>query len=370
MRTTKRLRIFLLIIIASASIFFLAGCGQSPVSSAPPSEDGSEGKLGPSGEQLVLKMAASLTAKDILSVKGAMVFADLVEQYSEGRARIDYYPGEQLGKAKDQLNMVEQGLVEICYVAPAHVPSQLPLNTVAMLPSELTKSQDTAAIYWKLVNGVLLDEWKKYGVQPVWIFSSYAYEAVSKRPLRSIDDFKGLKVRTSGGILDQTAALVGATPVAMPGPEIYESFSRGILDATFVSYTSVPAYGLDEVITNATWGANFGVFPGAFVINLKKFSELPVEVQEAIRRAGEEVTRSLSLEVDKEVENLLADFKSKGIEVYQLSSEEKTLWQKSFEPMQEIWLDQMIKQGVTREEAEQVLNEWKRLVDEQKGVTK
>ena len=95
-------------------------------------------------------------------------FFDEVKRLTNGAIEYEYYPAEQLGKAKDMLALTLAGVVDIAYVAPSFVGDKMPLAAVAELPLSFSTSCAGTAAYWKIAqDGGILDkkEFKPLGVR-------------------------------------------------------------------------------------------------------------------------------------------------------------------------------------------------------------
>src|SRR3546814_8735514 len=84
-------------------------------------------------------------------------------------------------------------------------------------------------------------------VRPLFaiVVEPYQFYTASKQ-VRTIDDVKGLKLRSTGGAMDIFARKIGAIPVRMAAPEARESLSRGTLDGLIFPNESVMSYDLQS----------------------------------------------------------------------------------------------------------------------------
>src|SRR5438034_10448969 len=88
----------------------------------------------------------------------------------------------------------------------------------------------------------------------------------TKRPVRSIADVQGLKIRTGGGVAEQVAKALGASAFVKPAPESYELLSSGVADGVFFPLESIISFNLDTVLEQAT------LFPGGMYSSALAFS--------------------------------------------------------------------------------------------------
>ena len=116
-----------------------------------------------------------------------------------------------------------------------------------------------------------------------------------KKPVTSVADLAGMKIRTGGGIAEAAAKALGASPFVKPAPESYELLTAGIADGTFFPLESIKSFNLDKVVHYATF------FPGGFYsssfgffMNQEKWDKLPKPDQDAILSVSGEVLARLA----------------------------------------------------------------------------
>ncbi|MDD2737226.1 MAG: TRAP transporter substrate-binding protein DctP [Desulfuromonadaceae bacterium] len=321
--------------------------------------------IGAQQEVITLKLADSVPVTHLNATVVAKTFIDRVTQLTNGRVKIQYFPAEQLGKQKDLLNLNSQGVADIALLPPSYLAGQLPLNTVMILPSFSTASEGTAIYSRLLASGVLANEFKRYGLKPLFVHTTPPYDVVTKsKQIKSPADLKGMKFHTSGGLYNEIAKQYGIVSVTMPGPEMYEATQRGVVEGLLLSYPAVKSYKLFEIVKYLTYGANFGCYPVVYTINEQKWQTLPEDIKKAINQASVETSKIAGEAWDKEEERLLREFKQKGIVVYELSSQEKANWRKSSSELGLLWVADMEKKGLpgkkVYEQFQKALNESKK----------
>lgn len=330
-------RIIAVMALLTLLTFTLTGCGDKKETQQPANAP---------QQVITLKMADIFPVTHVYANDVAKFFIKRVEELTKGKVKIEYYPSEQLGKQKDLLNLTSQGVADIGYMAPTVLAGQLPLNTVMALPN-FTSSLDGSKIYMKLANGVLADEFKKYGVKPLYTFTTPQYDVCTvKKEIKKPEDLKGLKLRTPGGIYDRIAQAYEVTPVVIPTTEVYEGTQRGVVDGFFMNYVTMNSYKLNELVKYTTQGAKFGAFPIVECINEKTFEKLPDDVKKAIIQAGVETSLHAGEVNDREAAKLGEEFEKKGLKIYRLTPEEEILWKEPIKNISQVWIEDMEKKGL------------------------
>ncbi len=298
----------------------------------------------PASAQVVLKVADSFPTSHYISINGAKKFMDEATRLSGGKVTFEYFPTQQLGKAKDMLPLTLSGVTDIGYIVSSYAPDKLPLSGVVELPGMFSTSCEGTAAYMKLArDGYLYEhEFKPNGVKPLMAFALGAYQVFTKSaPIHKLDDLKGLKIRASGGAFEPSLRTLGAIPVRMAAPEIRESLMRGTIDGSVGPYVSAKPYGLDTVVKFGTVGASFGSFSATYSISQKKWDSLPPDIQKALSDAGDIATKWLCSVVDKQESGATADIEAMGAKLWYLNAAEKADLRKQLAPVHEEWVKRL-----------------------------
>lgn len=250
-----------------------------------------------------LALGGTATAQDTITLRAAdhyspaaltpkytiQYFMDYVKEKAGDRVAFEYYPSEQLGKAKDMLALTQQGAVDIGFIAAAYVSDKMPLSAVAELPGTYATSCEGVKAYWKLANdGILAEqEFAKNGIKPVLAFVLPPYQILTREPVETIEDLAGLKLRSGGSAQDITIKALGAVPVRMGGAEVHEALTRGTLDGAVFPLQSAIDFGLTETLKATTIGQNFGGFATTYAMSLDKWDALPDDLKAIFEEAGE-----------------------------------------------------------------------------------
>lgn len=261
--------------------------------------------LGPStlrADPTVLRVADYLPTGHFISKFMAEVWMDRVLELTNGEVAFDYFPGEQLGKAKDLLSLTQSGVADVGLAAPSYITDKLPLSSVAELPAEFSNSCEGTLAIWPLLRpGGIIDknELEPLGVRALFALVLAPYQLyLADSPIDGVNAVQGLKLRAAGGPKVLITRRLGGVPVQMGAPEIMESLSRGTIDGILLSHSSVADYDLHHHLQYGTEGENFGSAVIMYVINLRAWNKTPPELQEVFTRAGEEVVESSCVETD------------------------------------------------------------------------
>ena len=293
-------------------------------------------------DKISLKLADSLPIGHIIHESVTKPFIEAVAKRTNGDVTITHYPAEQLGKAKDLLRLTQSGVIDIGYIVPSYASDKMPLTAVAELPGGFRNACQGTAAYWALTrDGKFLAE-KEFvpnGIRPLITFALPTYQILlsSRKPINSLADIEGLKIRTAGGALDLMMRGIKAVPIRMSPPEIYESMSRGTLDGAMLGYQSAAAYDLLGLLKTGTLNEPLSSVVITYSISAAKWKALPESVQKVLAEEGERITKESCAKFAHAEEQALAKAKEKGIKLIQFSSEDEKAMATVFDSVSQDW---------------------------------
>jgi len=260
----------------------------------------------------------------------------------------EYYPAEQLGKAKDLLPLTQSGVIDIAYVAPGFVSDKLPLSVVPELPLPFSGSCMATRAYWNLVKpGGVLDkkEFAPNGVRVLYTIVLPPYQVFTRKPFAGLKELDGMKIRTSGSAKELLLRKLNAVPVLMPTPEVYESLSRGTIDGVLFPFNSLAPYDIDKLSKTGTIGQNFGSFVATWVVSEKRFQSLPPALQVEITAIGEESIGRVCQQVEKDEAEDIEKLKRLGVKLHTLSPADHSLLAKVSQEVTAEWAQNLDRRG-------------------------
>jgi TRAP-type C4-dicarboxylate transport system substrate-binding protein len=263
-----------------------------------------------------LRLADSLPVGHFLAESGTRFFMDRVKEISGGKVTFEYYPAEQLGKAKDLLSLTRSGIVDVGYVVPSYTSDKMPLSAVAELPGPFVTACQRTLAYFGLARSGLIDEaeFKPNGVRILFTLVAPAYQLfTATRRIEGLKSMAGLKVRTTGGAMDATVKHFEGIPVRMAAPDLYQSLSRGTVDGLLFPYASVVSYDLGGLTKYGTTGVNLGSAALTYVIGLDRWKRLSPEARAALEQAGEEATHHACEAADRDSARDQETLRGKGV---------------------------------------------------------
>jgi TRAP-type C4-dicarboxylate transport system substrate-binding protein len=208
----------------------------------------------------------------------------MMEEKSGGKLKFKVYPSAALAKPNDFLEAVTSGGIDIVMGYAGFHPGRFPVAEVSGLPFlNYTSVRCASKTYLELYKTVpeFAKDWQ--GVKVLWFQTEPPMQLhTSKKPIRTLGDLKGVKLKISGQPAPYLNSL-GATSIVMASPEVYDALSKGVIDGTIYPWEAIKGWNLQEMSYYHTW-LNFFANPFYVVMNLEKWKSLPPDIKTLIDR--------------------------------------------------------------------------------------
>ena len=274
-------------------------------------------------------------------------WASEVEKATNGRVKFQSLP-KAPAAPPGTFDAVRDGLVDLSYVTASYTPARHILPLMAELPGAGNTAEINSVAYsrihWKHFQK--LGEYK--GVKLLAVWTHGPGQMFTKKPLKSLADFKNQKIRTGGGIAEQVANALGASAFVKPAPESYELLNSGVADGVFFPFESIVSFKLDKVIGQAT------VFPGGlysssfgFFMNEDKWNRIPKQDQAIIEKYSYEyAARSNGQSWDRADKVGLDALKAAGANIVTADAAMQAEAKKRAGPIIEDWVKKASAKGI------------------------
>ncbi|MDD2600130.1 MAG: TRAP transporter substrate-binding protein [Kiritimatiellae bacterium] len=263
--------------------------------------------------------------------KLAVEWADEINQRTEGRVKITVFPGGSLTKAPQCYQGVVDGASDIGQSAFAYSRGRFPMLEGLDLPVGYPDGASATRIA-----NALVAQFNPAEIQDTQMMYVHAHGPgilASKKPIKSLADLKGLKVRATGFCTKVVEAL-GGSPISMSQGEAYEALQKGVVDATLCPIETLKGWKQAEVINCVTESQCVGYTTAFFVtMNKERWAKLPTDIQQIIMDINREwVVKHGQAWSDADSEGR-AYVKSLDKEFFALSFEEQKLWSNLVAPL-------------------------------------
>ncbi|SFA42410.1 TRAP-type C4-dicarboxylate transport system, substrate-binding protein [Paracoccus halophilus] len=267
-------------------------------------------------------------------------FNDEIAAATGGDLTVRVYSGGELGPGPaEQYNRAVDGVADIVFGLPGYTASTFPLTLVTELPGIIEPETGTQRMLDNL--DALSQEYRRVKLIGLWSNAPNLL-FMADRPVRTLDDLRGMKIRVPSRNAGLVIEAWGASPVSMPAPDIYNAMQTGVLDGAFIDGTTTFSFRLSEVTKYITTGMDSSLSSFFLLMNRDSFGDLDEAEQAAVIEAG----RNASLRANRiqleGAERGLAEFAATaGKEVIELSPEEADRFNKAAAPVVQRILDEV-----------------------------
>ncbi|MCB2102054.1 MAG: TRAP transporter substrate-binding protein [Rhodobacterales bacterium] len=254
--------------------------------------------------------------------------------------------GSAFGHVAKQLDQVRAGVVDIAHGLTGIPRGRLPRTTIIDMPF-LTKSADSASkTLWGLYeSGTLKPEYKGLKVLALHAHNPGKIHTRDK-PVNSIEDLKGLRIRFPSLAISMMLKHLGASPVGLPPTQVYENLQKGVIDGTVFPWEAVNGFKLYEVL-NHHLDASVYTTSFYFVMNQRKFDSLPGKVKGCIDSlSGQTLVNKFGPWWDAWDKPGLEAVLKKGNTVTAVDDATRAQWLAALKPMVDEYLAALKEQGV------------------------
>ncbi len=238
-----------------------------------------------------------------------------VEKRTGGKVKVQTFPGSTLLPAKNIFDGVVAGMADIGNFAMSYQPGRFPVSEAIDLPVGFRNARSASMALFDLIEKYRPKEFRN--VKVITVFTCPPADIMTRMPVRSLKEIKGLELRTSGTGTEVIKRL-GAIPIGMPQSETPEAIQKSIVKGNVSSMEILKDFNFAAYLPYAT-EANLFVVSFAVVMNKDKWNSLPEDVKKVIDGLAREHSEWTGAYVDEHVREALEWSRKKyGHKVIQL----------------------------------------------------
>ena len=276
-------------------------------------------------------------------------WAEEVEAATNGQLKFRIFPGGQLGKPPHQYESAVKGLTDIAFGLHSYTTGRFPLTAVMEMPFLVHNAEAGSKVLWEVYEKYLMDEHKDTKV--LWLFCHGAGQVfTTKKQVKTLEDFKGMKMRSPGKIMSEVLQKFGASPVGMPITQVYTGLERGLLDGVIAPWETMRPFRFYEKTKYATT-ADLYSMTFFVTMNKKKYNSLPADLKKVI---DDHIGEKMAIKAGKAYDDSDAPGKvlaiSKGMTEYTLPPAELERWKKAASVVVDEWVADMNAKGLPGKE--------------------
>ncbi|WP_028671998.1 TRAP transporter substrate-binding protein [Saccharospirillum impatiens] len=254
-------------------------------------------------------------------------WADRVEAMTDGRVSIEIMPVGSIVSHTETLDAIEAGILDGHISVTEYFSGKDPAfgligNTVGAWSSP---DQLISYIYYGGGYELMNELYEPYGVKFVGGGATGLEAFVSSVPLDGVADLEGLKLRAPEGLVQSVFAAAGASPVNLPGSEVFTGLSKGVIDAAdYTVFSTNHNAGMHDVAPHPVYPGFHSLPLLEVVMNLDEWNDLPADIQAIFTTSARDFAHDISTQLAMaDVDAVKEARANPDITVHNWSSEER-----------------------------------------------
>jgi TRAP-type C4-dicarboxylate transport system substrate-binding protein len=300
-------------------------------------------------QNMVLRFSQWIPAAHFTMSQGFHKYFEEIAKITEGRVKIEP-TAQALGAPPRQMQLAVDGISDVSWGPHGYTPGTYPLTEIVELPFMTKNAEANSVAYWRVYKAMF----EKTGMHPAGVHTlglhvhpaGHVYN--NKRSIKTLDDFKGLKLRTINNSTTDSFKAFGAIPLPMPATQMRDALSKGIADGTGFTDEGIFNFKVEDFVKFATRIPG-GLYNTSFfmVMNKAKWDAIAKKDQDAIMTlSGEALGRRIGKLWDAE-ENAAADkLKARGVDYVTADAAMIAKIREIVAPQEKKWLEDAKAKGV------------------------
>ena len=278
-------------------------------------------------------------------------WCDKIAAESKGRMKCQVLHAMSGGGTPPQLvDRVKDGVDDLVITLPGYTAGRFPMMEVFELPFMTNSAEAGAAAAWEYLQKNATREFPGTKVLATWVHDE-GYVHTTNKQIKSLEDFRGLKMRAPTRQTNKLLAKLGATPVGMPVSGVADALSKGTIDGYVLPWEVIPAFKLHEMSKfhtqtdpkhPALYSAGF-----IFAMNQARYDSLPADLKKVIDdNSGAALSRQIGKVWDESQAPGRKAAQDRGNTIITLSAEETERWVKASAAVADEWVADMNARGM------------------------
>ena len=302
-------------------------------------------------EDVTLKFHHIWNTQAMASVQVITPWCDKVAKESAGRMKCQVFPAMSMGGTPPQLvDQVKDGVADLVITLPGYTAGRFPALEVFELPFMTNSAEAGARAAWDYLQKYALKEFPGTKILAIWVHDE-GYVHTRDKPVKTLADFKGLKMRAPTRQTNKLLAALGASPVGMPLPAIVDAVSKGTIDGFLLPWEVMPSLKLHEMVKyhSETDPSRPALYSAVFVfaMNQAKYDALPADLKKVIdANSGAAYSQALGKVWDASQAAGRKLAQERGNSFYMIPAAELQNWEHAAQPLYRDFVADMDKKGM------------------------
>ncbi|MEO8485930.1 MAG: TRAP transporter substrate-binding protein [Betaproteobacteria bacterium] len=277
-------------------------------------------------------------------------WCDRIAKESSNRMKCQIYPAMQLGGTPPQLiDQAKDGVADIVWTLPGYTAGRFPMMEVFELPFMSASAEATSQAAWEYFDKHARGEFPGIRMLVVNVHDN-GYVHTRERQVKTMADFKGLKMRAPTRQTNKLLAALGASPVAMPLPALADALSKGVIDGYLLPWEVIPSIKAHELTKydSETDPKSRALYTAVFTLamNQAKYDSLPPDLRKVIdENSGPAAAKAFGKQWDASAPPARKQALDHGNVFTMIPASELANWQKATANLDEEWVKDVTARG-------------------------
>ena len=303
-----------------------------------------------SAQEITLKFHHIWNPQAMASVNLITPWCNRIAAESAGKLKCQILPAMSGGGTPSQLvDRVKDGVDDLAITLPGYTAGRFPTTEVFELPFMSNSAEAGARASWDYINKYSLKEFPGTKLLATWVHDE-GYVHTNGKQVKTLADFKGLKMRAPTRQTNKLLAALGASPVGMPLPAIPDAVNKGTIDGFLLPWEVMPSLKLQEMVKfhTETDPSRPALYSAVFVfaMNQARYDSLPADLKQVIdNNAGPVLSQQIGKLWDNSQAAGRKAAQERGNSFYVVPASELDNWVKASAPLFDDWVADMDKRG-------------------------
>ncbi|MEW5423456.1 TRAP transporter substrate-binding protein [Amorphus sp. 3PC139-8] len=275
-------------------------------------------------------------------------YFDKIAEVTDGRVTVTF-TSSSLGGLERQHELAVMGIADVALVSESVTPGQFPLAEIVEMPGIGEDNEAVSVAYWRTYERFFEEKNPYPDVHLLTLATLPPYHIYNaERPVESIEDMEGLKIRAAGVLASEKVRALGGTVVPAQVTQFLELISKGVIDGCYFTDDGVYVFGfLDTLKYKTQFKGGLGGLSISLVMNKAKWDQISPEDQAAITTiSGEELARKIGVSYNQSIAEAQAAISKAGIETTVADDAFMAEVRERLAPLEDEWIAKANKLGV------------------------
>ncbi|MEO7152929.1 MAG: TRAP transporter substrate-binding protein [Burkholderiaceae bacterium] len=302
-------------------------------------------------QEVTLKFHHIWNTQAMASLNVINPWCDKVAAESANRIKCQIFPAMSMGGTPPQLvDQVKDGVADLIITLPGYTAGRFPTTEVFELPFMTNSAEAGARASWDYIGKYSTKEFPGTKLIATWVHDE-GYVHTRDKQVKTLADFKGLKMRAPTRQTNKLLTALGASPVGMPLPAIPDAVSKGTIDGFLLPWEVMPSLKLQEMVKydSETDPARPALYSAVFVfaMNQARYDAMPADLKKVIdNNSGAAYSQQIGKIWDNSKAAGRKAAQDRGNVLYTIPASELDHWVTASAPLYVEWVADMDKKGL------------------------